>query len=483
MRKIILALIFSNFIANACFAGSLTSSLDEEAYEKGREYFSKRIIFCNGKYYMKGLSLIEIEGLDFFINPREISEADRKNGIEWSGRFSFEARTYREIGENFEWGIYKDWNSQLGRLSLPEGIFDNSIGMLKLNGIWYLNEEPNKEKFIGLNKFLYEFQKKEEMEELNISCGAPPEYILGEFRKKQVESLIWQGAEAISREDGWRAVQYYEQAYAIGSLQTAGGLLGQMLLKGLRVPKNEMRGVALTRRAAEQSDQAAVQRHAQYCLWQMYRDGTGVPEDSRKAVAWLQKAAEQGYPDAQFELGLLYEAGGIRDQQQAFLWFNKALDSFKELAKRNDSRAQMILGTIYFAGKTGDPDYGQAIKWFEKSVENDSGSIKEGARVALIKIYSSCRDPRFHNGQLAVRQAQELCHRLGARSEYLELLATAYARNGQFDKAVSTQREAIGRLSREKMTEARRGQKLSRLQQRLALYLGNEAYVDEGTKE
>ena len=183
MRRVIFVLLLIYFTANSCFAGFLTSSVDDEAYAKGRKYFSKRIVFCNGKYYMKGLSLIELEGLEFYINPGKISEADKKNGIEWSGRFSFEATTYRELNENFEWGIYKDWNSQLGRLSLPTGIFDNSIGMLKLNGIWYLNEEPNKEKLTGLNKALYDIQKKEEIKELNISCGEPPEYIIGELKK------------------------------------------------------------------------------------------------------------------------------------------------------------------------------------------------------------------------------------------------------------------------------------------------------------
>ena len=189
MRGIIFVLIFFYIYINVnlCFAGFLTSSVDDEAYAKGREYFSKRIVFCNGKYYMNGLSLIELEGLEFYINPGKISEADKKNGIEWSGRFSFEASTYRELNEQFEWGIYKDWNSQYGRLSLPSGIFDNSIKMLKLNGIWYLNEEPNKEKLIGLNRVFYDIQKKEEIKELDISCGEPPEYILGEIKKIEKE--------------------------------------------------------------------------------------------------------------------------------------------------------------------------------------------------------------------------------------------------------------------------------------------------------
>ena len=41
----------------------------------------------------------------------------------------------------------------------------------------------------------------------------------------------------------------------------------------------------------------------------MYDEGRGVTEDDAEAVRWYGKAADQGYPNAQFNLGLMYAKG------------------------------------------------------------------------------------------------------------------------------------------------------------------------------
>lgn len=66
---------------------------------------------------------------------------------------------------------------------------------------------------------------------------------------------------------------------------------------------------------------------AQNALGTHYLLGLGVKKDINLAKQWYQKAAELGHPDAQRNLGSMYESGRInnsRDFEKAFLWFYAA---------------------------------------------------------------------------------------------------------------------------------------------------------------
>jgi len=58
----------------------------------------------------------------------------------------------------------------------------------------------------------------------------------------------------------------------------------------------------------------------------MYLHGEGVSEDAAEAAKWCRKAADQGYTIAQYNLGLMYEAGeGVQqDIVTAYMWLDLA---------------------------------------------------------------------------------------------------------------------------------------------------------------
>jgi tetratricopeptide (TPR) repeat protein len=66
----------------------------------------------------------------------------------------------------------------------------------------------------------------------------------------------------------------------------------------------------------------------------------------------------------------------------------------------------------------------------------------------LAWIFATCPDPRFRNGELAVKFALEAVQltqdRSAAKLATLDTLAAAYAEAGQFDKAVATVQQALG---------------------------------------
>ena len=86
--------------------------------------------------------------------------------------------------------------------------------------------------------------------------------------------------------------------------------------------------------------------YAQYNLGVMYADGdvrqaaagTGVPEDDAEAaVRWYRLAADQGHAGAQYNLGLMYANGEgvLQDNVTAHMWFNIAGANGAELGRDN----------------------------------------------------------------------------------------------------------------------------------------------------
>ena len=67
-------------------------------------------------------------------------------------------------------------------------------------------------------------------------------------------------------------------------------------------------------------------------------------QDDAKAANWYLKAAEQGLPEAQWNLGWMYESGkGVPfDEKEAMKWFHKAaiqgdalaLEIYKKMIKK-----------------------------------------------------------------------------------------------------------------------------------------------------
>ena len=103
---------------------------------------------------------------------------------------------------------------------------------------------------------------------------------------------------------------------------------------------------------------------AQFKLGVAYDAGEGVPQDHKQAVLWYTKAAEQGDADAQSILGVAYANGvGVpQDLKQAVLWFTKA-------AEQGHANAQSNLGVAYANGQGVPQDYKKAVLWYTKAAE------------------------------------------------------------------------------------------------------------------
>ena len=84
---------------------------------------------------------------------------------------------------------------------------------------------------------------------------------------------------------------------------------------------------------------------AEFELGSMYEKGEGTRTDLREAARWYWRAAYQGFAQAQSALGMLYASGqGVsRDSIQALLWLSLASrNGMAEAAKQRDELAQTM---------------------------------------------------------------------------------------------------------------------------------------------
>lgn len=83
--------------------------------------------------------------------------------------------------------------------------------------------------------------------------------------------------------------------------------------------------------------------------------------DYYQAERYLLPLAEGGYKDAQFILGMLYDAAS-NDRHKAVVWYIKA-------AQKGHSEAQHNLGMAYARGNGIKGDIKQALKWWQAAAE------------------------------------------------------------------------------------------------------------------
>jgi TPR repeat protein len=98
---------------------------------------------------------------------------------------------------------------------------------------------------------------------------------------------------------------------------------------------------------------------AQYWLGLAYEAGRLLPKDTEQAARWLLKSAEQDYAPAQGLLGLI---SVHVDPSVGQRWMMRA-------AEQGDAETQFWLGVAYEQNWFGITDVNEALKWYQKGAE------------------------------------------------------------------------------------------------------------------
>jgi hypothetical protein len=124
----------------------------------------------------------------------------------------------------------------------------------------------------------------------------------------------------------------------------------------------------------------------------------------------------------------LYEK---KNYAEALALWNAIVDQHPE--------AQYYVGVLYANGLGVAQNLETAIEWYRQAAEQ--GNLK--GQHALAWLYATSSDPHYHNSQEAVRYALKVVAQAPDHWSSLDVLAAAYARNGQFQEAIAAQEQAV----------------------------------------
>jgi TPR repeat protein len=103
----------------------------------------------------------------------------------------------------------------------------------------------------------------------------------------------------------------------------------------------------------------------------MYLKGNAVTRNAKIAHDWFEKAAAQGSTEAEYNLGLLFQAGYTGQPD-----YIQAMDHFQTAANAKDGPSMLALGQLYAEGKGVPKDLVQAHTWFDLAAAN---GVAEGS--------------------------------------------------------------------------------------------------------
>lgn len=120
------------------------------------------------------------------------------------------------------------------------------------------------------------------------------------------------------------------------------------------------------------------QVEAQYRLGVLYENGQGVAKSLEEAKRWYRKAAEQNYARARRRLESLGDkSAGPVSESVALKWY-------QDLADQGEPDAQYNLGFIYETGFSVPKDDGKAAHWYEEAGEKKN--IPAQLRLGLLYL-------------------------------------------------------------------------------------------------
>jgi TPR repeat protein len=132
----------------------------------------------------------------------------------------------------------------------------------------------------------------------------------------------------------------------------------------------------------------------------MYLKGNAVTRNAKIAHDWFQKAAAVGSTEAEYNLGLLFQAGYTGQPD-----YIQAIDHFQTAANAKDGPSMLALGQLYAEGKGVPKDLVTAYSWFDLAAAN---GVAEGAtRAAALEASMSPTEVVRAKAQAAAWQPRD----------------------------------------------------------------------------
>ena len=210
--------------------------------------------------------------------------------------------------------------------------------------------------------------------------------------------------------------------------------LGRMYRSGLYGAAKQEQGIGLLQRAA-----ALQNVQAQLVLAWLHVEGEGVAKDLDLAEEYFVAAASRdSQAKVQYARFLLHPPFERAFNERAWDWL-------RQLAAADNPRAMVLVGQLYARGVHVGKRLRRARGWFKRAAEaapDDANLINEVAWTLTVSHLPRLRDERY---ALAIMERVMADETNAARRNpaYLDTWAATYAANGNFERAIAVQQEAI----------------------------------------
>lgn len=138
--------------------------------------------------------------------------------------------------------------------------------------------------------------------------------------------------------------------------------LGKSYKDGVGTHKNLQQAFRLFLKFAQSDNQSAFLAQAE--IAPMYLNGEGTAKNPQEAFKWFRKLAEVGYPDAKYQLWLMYRDGvGVaQDRKRGLVWLKKGVHDTVA------AKAEVELAKLYLKGEDVPKNPQEARKLLLKAI-------------------------------------------------------------------------------------------------------------------
>jgi TPR repeat protein len=225
----------------------------------------------------------------------------------------------------------------------------------------------------------------------------------------------------------------YLHAIALGSTD-AMYALGVLYLNSSFGEENKPSGLTLLNQAADadHSDAAMFLAH-------LYYTGEMVERDLTKARSYYVQSCEldNAFARRSYARFLLDRSAEQPPDPRVIGWL-------EDLAAEGDAEAMLLLGNLHARGVGASQNIRRAVSWYKDAVKtspDDASIVNEVAWTLTVSDLNGLKRTRYARSIMdSMMGSNEDARR---RPEYLDTWAASYAANGDFDRAIELQEQAL----------------------------------------
>lgn len=293
-----------------------------------------------------------------------------------------------------------------------------------------VGNDPAALAFVGLNGLR---QSKDAVEALRFAAWS------GNAMANRILAELWvqeafNGTQESKERDQYLASAERNYLVAIrAGYEVAMFELGRLYVMGAYGGEKSANGLALISRSAELENPDAL-------LWLGWRHVLGnlVDRDHARAEQYFLRAAERAEAaKLEYVRFLMHPEVELGFNERAYRWV-------RQFARDDNAHAMVLIGDLYARGLHVGKSFRRAGSWFRNAVEtapDDPYLVNEVAWRLAVTHLPKLRDEPY---------ALEIMERIMDESEeasrnpaYLDTLAAAYAANGNFERAIAVQEQAV----------------------------------------